>query len=194
MTDLELFRVYTADECGKDGYPLEWHATIKDLVREEAGHRCVRCKHPYRKGEHGNGEWSPCDEDCDHHGPLRVMIDEGDEWIEHPDDAPWAPHAGDIADLGVAHAIEAAWRILTVHHLDGDKKNCCWWNLVALCQRCHLQIQGKVLMARVWPWEHTPWFHPYVAGYYAHVYLGERLTRGEVDARVDELLALERAA
>lgn len=35
---------------------------------------------------------------------------------------------------------------LTVHHLDGDKSNCDYRNLVALCQRCHLHIQ-----ARYWP-------------------------------------------
>lgn len=34
--------------------------------------------------------------------------------------------------------------VLTVHHLDGNKWNLEWWNLVALCQRCHLRIQAKV--------------------------------------------------
>lgn len=32
---------------------------------------------------------------------------------------------------------------LTVHHLDGDKSNCDFSNLVALCQRCHLTIQAR---------------------------------------------------
>jgi 5-methylcytosine-specific restriction endonuclease McrA len=36
--------------------------------------------------------------------------------------------------------------VLTVHHLDRHKDNCAWWNLPALCQRCHLHIQGKVIM------------------------------------------------
>jgi 5-methylcytosine-specific restriction endonuclease McrA len=36
--------------------------------------------------------------------------------------------------------------VLTVHHLDGDKQNCQDWNLAALCQRCHLSIQGRVKM------------------------------------------------
>jgi hypothetical protein len=49
-------------------------------------------------------------------------------------------------------------------------------------------------MARVWPWEHSTWFEPYVAAYYALVYLGEELTREETMERLDELLALERAA
>ncbi len=34
-------------------------------------------------------------------------------------------------------------RVLTVHHLDGDKSNCEDWNLVAMCQRCHLSVQAK---------------------------------------------------
>ncbi len=32
---------------------------------------------------------------------------------------------------------------LTVHHLDMDKLNCDYGNLVALCQRCHLRIQAQ---------------------------------------------------
>lgn len=34
-------------------------------------------------------------------------------------------------------------RVLTVHHLDGIKINCCYKNLVALCQRCHLRLQRR---------------------------------------------------
>ena len=55
---------------------------------------------------------------------------------------------------------------LTVHHLDIDPRNCAWWNLAPLCQRCHLSIQGKVDMHRDWMFEHTSWFQPYVAAYY----------------------------
>ena len=83
-------------------------------------------------------------------------------------------------------------RILTVHHLDGDKSNLSWWNLAALCQVCHLQIQGKVIMRRQFIFEHSEWFKPYVAGFYAWVYLSENLSRDEVMARLDELLGLER--
>jgi hypothetical protein len=66
-------RVYGTDELGADGYPFAWHAGIKDLIRELADHRCVRCGHPYRKGEHGSGEWSPCDEGCAHGMPARDL-------------------------------------------------------------------------------------------------------------------------
>ena len=79
---------------------------------------------------------------------------------------------------------------LTVHHLDLDRSNCRWWNIPALCQRCHLQIQAKVIMEYGWMFEHTDWFKPYVAGYYAYTLLGEELSREEVDARLDELLAV----
>jgi hypothetical protein len=130
--------------------------------------------------------WSTCDELCDHGGPRRFKLKGSDDWVMSDGDAPYQPSN--------ATAIEASWRILTVHHLDGVKGNCRWWNLVALCQRCHLQVQGKVQMPRIYPFEHTDWFKPYVAGYYAFVYLGEDLDRPATEARQDELLALERVA
>lgn len=84
---------------------------------------------------------------------------------------------------------------LTVHHLTMAKDDCRWWNIVALCQRCHLSIQHRVIMARPWVMqEHSDWFKPYAAGWYAWRYRGEELSRAEVAARLDELLALERMA
>lgn len=179
-------------EIGSDGYPLAWHGAcpgsgtckpIKDLVREQAGHRCLRCGHPYRTGEHGRGEWSPCDERCVHGGPVRyqgVKIGLG-EWQHY-----------DGSDVTVCEYVEAQWRILTVHHLNGVKHDCRWWNLVALCQRCHLTIQGRVVMERVYPFEHSGWFKPYAAGWYAWAYLEEDLTREQTLSRLDELLSFER--
>lgn len=176
-------RLYDASELGADGYPPEWHETIKHAVRAEAGDRCVRCLHPYARG---SGEWSPCDERCMHVGPL--MLTAGSP---PPSDPDWL-EAGDMVRRG--NSVSARWRILTVHHLDGNKANCRWWNLVALCQRCHLTIQGRVRMERVYPWPHSDWFKPYVAGYYALTYLGEELDREQTEARLDELLGLELAA
>jgi len=191
---MSAFRVYMPEECGEDGYPFEWHASLKDAVREAAGNRCVRCGHPYRKGEHpmerdADGvlvSWSPCDERCTHAGPVRGVFADGRR-------TPSWDHPATLNDPALV-GVEARARILTVHHLNGVKADCRWWNLASLCQRCHLTIQGRVVMARVWPWEHSEWFRPYVAGYYASVYLGEDLTREETLARLDELLALERAA
>jgi hypothetical protein len=81
---------------------------------------------------------------------------------------------------------------LTVHHLDNDKSNLRHWNLVPLCQRCHLHIQSKVRMERVWMFEHSEWFRPYVAGYYAYQN-GLPDDRESVTARMDEYLALGQA-
>jgi 5-methylcytosine-specific restriction endonuclease McrA len=190
---MNALRLYAPEELAKDGYPPEWHKEpgIKHLVRAEAEHRCVRCLHPYTKETAGpKGEWSPCDERCTHAGPYRCR-GEASEWTHYDYEAEIG---GAVAGAMVAQSfmVEARWRILTVHHLDGVKANCRWWNLAALCQRCHLTIQGRVKMERTWPWEHTDWFKPYVAGFYALSYLGEDLTRAQVDERLDELLALER--
>lgn len=83
----------------------------------------------------------------------------------------------------------ATGHVLTVHHLDGNKGNNAWWNVVPLCQRCHLTIQGKVRMERPWLLAHSDWFKPYVAGYYAF-YFGLPDDRAFVDARIDALIAL----
>lgn len=88
----------------------------------------------------------------------------------------------------------ASGHTLTVHHLDLDPANNAWWNTIALCQRCHLSVQNRVDLRRPWLFDHTPWFQPYVAGWYAVRYLGLQLSRPEVEARREELLALERAA
>lgn len=94
---------------------------------------------------------------------------------------------------GHAHEVETGY-VLTVHHLDGDRWNCRWWNIPALCQRCHLSIQGRVVMGQPFVFEHSDWFKPYAAGFYAWKYLRLDLTREEVEERILALLALERVA
>jgi len=188
---VKTFRIYDQAELGADGYPLAWHDLgdgqgVKDLVRAQAGHRCVRCQHPYAKGA---GEWSQCDERCTHGAPYRLLVP-GQGTMTVDVDEPETPVTRWLSH-GMVHA---RWRILTVHHLNGVKADLRWWNLAALCQRCHLQIQGRVVMERVYMFEHSDWFKPYAAGWYAAAYIGEDLTREQVTARLDELLALEVAA
>lgn len=56
--------------------------------------------------------------------------------------------------------------MLTVHHLDGNKQNCEWWNLAALCQRCHLRIQSRVDFYReTLDGVHSLWLARHIKGY-----------------------------
>lgn len=168
-------------------YPADWKQ-ISDATWAAAGHRCIRCAHPYRKGEHGKGEWSPCDHRCTHQGPVATIPYEGAAPV------PVECHrtAGKLFTSG--YEVFAQWRIGTVHHLDGDKSNCRWWNLLALCQRCHLQVQTRVNPQQPYMLEHSDWFKPYVAAFYAWKYEGREVTREQACADIDRLLALERIA
>lgn len=174
-------------------YPADW-GEIANEVKERAGRRCIRCGHPHESPK----ERIPCDDDCD----LSRHIEVAGLWALHKQTVREAD-AGFMADpLDInkfRHPKTKLWhnqrqRVLTVHHMDGDKANVAWWNLVALCQVCHLQIQGKVTLEQHYYLEHSTWFKPYVAGYYAWKYLGEGLTRSETEHRIDELLNLELAA
>lgn len=67
------------------------------------------------------------------------------------------------------HEVATA-HVLTVHHLDGDKANCEDWNLAALCQRCHLTIQGRIVMDQFFFEEFftvSEWFKPHLEGFRA---------------------------
>ena len=111
--------------------------------------------------------------------------------------ADWSEIAKHVKDeagwrcvrCGAEHDPEIG-RTLTVHHLDLSPANCEWWNLLPLCQACHLSIQGRVDLRRRWFLDHTPWFWPYVAGYYASL-RGLPTEREYIMAHLDELLALE---
>lgn len=87
------------------------------------------------------------------------------------------------------HCVETH-HVLTVHHWDGNKSNNRWWNLMALCQRCHLSIQGRVDPNQSYMFEHSDWCKPYAAGLYAFRYLSKELTREQVESRLEWLLGL----
>lgn len=53
---------------------------------------------------------------------------------------------------------------LTVHHFDGDKANCERWNLMPLCQRCHLSVQARVKPRQGFMGTPSVWAMPYIAG------------------------------
>jgi hypothetical protein len=92
------------------------------------------------------------------------------------------------------HSPSVPGKILTVHHFDGNKANDAWWNLLPLCQVCHLQIQAKVDPEIPYFLEHSDWMKPYVAGFYAWKYEGKMIERDEAERRMDELLKHEQMA
>lgn len=167
------------------GYPPEW-PKVSLATKLEAGFRCVRCGHP-------NGIWCPTGTDVGkvadafvaRHGitsakPIRRYHVEGGVFLRH--------HLVPCDTVCTHDPAVTSDRILTVHHLDGVKTNLAWYNLAALCQRCHLTVQGRVKMWQTWSFGHSPWFYPYVAGYYAKTVLGLKPTRQEVEADLFKFL------
>lgn len=141
-------------------YPDHW-PQLSAAVKRAAGDRCIRCGHP-------SGDYLDCFVDGVRVEPIKEL-------------AACTAHC--------THPKDGKLRALTVHHLDGDKGNDRWWNLLALCQVCHLQIQGKVIPERPWLFEHSEWFKPYVAGFYAWQH-GVEYSRAEVEPLIDQLLLL----
>lgn len=91
------------------------------------------------------------------------MSDYPDNWPEIAkrikDDAGWK-----CERCGHVHEVPTGY-VLTVHHLNGDKAQCEGWNLAALCQRCHLTIQGRVDFNQDYYLPHTPWMKKHVMAY-----------------------------
>jgi hypothetical protein len=138
-------------------YPPDW-PLLKQLAKNAAGNRCVRCHHPFTVG----GTPLACDVLCDHsRGRARDGV-----------------HDFDTPGLNFG-----------VHHLDGDKGNSRWWNLLPLDNSCHLTIQAKVVPEQGYMHEHSAWFLPFVAGFYAWKYGGLETTRAEVEADLERFLA-----
>ncbi len=62
----------------------------------------------------------------------------------------------------------ASGHMLTVHHLVYDKYLCERWNLAALCQKCHLKMQGRLNMSQMFMFdiiEPSEWFKKHLKGY-----------------------------
>lgn len=134
-----------------------------------------------------SGEYVPNRKEI--HNVVRASV--GNRCIRcgHPEgDTPTT--AGYRCDDRCTHPRDGKMRILTVHHLTGKKDDNRWWNLLALCQVCHLQIQGRVIPERPWLFRHTEWFIPYVCGFYASYYGGIDITRDQAEAEPDRWLAM----
>jgi len=150
--------------CGE--YPPDW-SEISLSVKEAADHRCVRCHHRFHTQMVG-GIPALCDSLCD---PTRGLhVKRGLVTVHHP---------GRLDGINYG-----------VHHFDGDKSNCRWWNLMALCNSCHLTIQALVIPERPWLFEHSEWMRPYAAGYYAFAFGGLEVSRAEVERDIERFIAM----
>lgn len=77
------------------------------------------------------------------------------------DEAGWKCEACHSANSVVG------WRVLTVHHLDGDIENDEDWNLAALCQRCHLSVQSWFVFGQESIFNVPNWLIPHIEGWEA---------------------------
>lgn len=158
----------------KGAYPSYW-PQLAEAVRRAAGYRCIRCGHPA-----GDRIDRSVPHDLKHLVPSQKAFAEmgvaPSKFLEACDDRCSHPRDGKL-------------RALTVHHMDGDKTNGHWWNLLALCQVCHLQVQAKLVPERPYLWEHKDWFKPYAAGFYA-AERGIFLRRAQVEANLERYLRL----
>lgn len=120
----------------------------------------------------------------------RVRAEAGNRCIRcfHPQGDKLETRA--LCDDRCTHQRDGKMRVLTVHHLTGKKDQNVWWNLLALCQVCHLQVQGRVIPERPWLFDHSPWFVPYVCGFYAWYYGGLEITREQALSETDRWLLL----
>jgi hypothetical protein len=158
-------------------YPADWNV-ISRRVRDAAGWRCVRCNHPF---DPTTGRPLPCTEECDRTRGRNCVgggLDAPDTGLRI-EGAAKQPHMPDVPGLNYG-----------VHHFDGRKDNVAWYNLMALCNSCHLRVQARVIPERPWLFSHSTWMIPYVCGFYAHFYGRAEITRGEAEAEPDRWLAL----
>lgn len=160
-------------------YPTDWERQSLE-VKESAGWRCVRCHHPFAPDQ---GSPLFCDDMCDTSRGIHRRVESGDDRANQ--------HIGPRVKR--INSRNAEWlRAINygVHHFDGDKSNSQWWNLLAMCNSCHLKTQSSVIPERPWILEHSEWAKPYVGGFYAWWFAKREPTRAEVERDTDLFLAI----
>lgn len=111
----------------KDRYPKDWKA-IRARILERTGHKCEKCGRP-------NGEVHAVKND----GAWCAMG--GDRWF----DAKGEPIPPRDKEVSCCEPMDwhATKTCLTIAHLDHVPEHCDPSNLLALCQRCHLNLDAK---------------------------------------------------
>ena len=107
-------------------YPANWHTEIRPRILERDGHRCKFCSVPNHlviKRIKGDSYRTPGSQEWDMiNSRVRNCHSNLTESIRY-------------------HGFTKV--VLTIAHLDHDHTNSSDHNLAALCQRCHLQLDGK---------------------------------------------------
>lgn len=127
-------------------------------------------------------------------GRLKVTGEYPDNWPEIATRVKEEAHWTCVRCLTPHDPNPATGNLLTVHHFDGNKSNSLWWNLMPLCQRCHLRMHNVIPDQVFVMSEHTPWIHPYISGFYAHKYLRKFVSYEEVIVDLPYYLGIERRA
>ncbi|MDH3664067.1 MAG: hypothetical protein OEU92_29310 [Alphaproteobacteria bacterium] len=102
-------------------YPIDWRELSRVIRFERAGGRCEGCGRPHGQivWHLGDGRWFDADSQQWRDGQGRVV-----DWIDYP---AFGDH------------LQRTKVVLATAHLDHDPTNNRPRNLMALCQRCHLQ-------------------------------------------------------
>lgn len=164
-------------------YSSDW-GELSAQVKELAGWRCIRCHHPFAPD---TGSPLFCDSACDPSRGIHRRIHAESHRQVLSDRFALPPI---VTRIDARNAIWLESLNYGVHHFDGDKSNNRWWNLLAMCNSCHLKTQSSVIPERPWLFDHSEWARPYVGGFYAWWFARREPTREEVDRDPGLFLAI----
>lgn len=159
-------------------YHPNWPA-ISDAYMAAADYRCVRCRHRF---DPQTRKPLTCDARCDLTRGAHLKTG----WISQAT----LEQLAEPTSLAARYALPKGALNYGVHHFDADKSNNRWWNLMPLCNFCHLKIQSSVIPERQWLFEHSEWAKIYVAGFYAYWFAAANPSRELVEEHIDVFLAL----
>lgn len=120
--------------CDYRQYHPEWKTRIRPDILERDGNCCKLCKVP-NKTWVCRGKW----------GDIEVWQNDNGQMYN----AKTGEYIGDtyVGEVWVGNKKTLTKIVLTIAHLDHDKKNNNYDNLAALCQKCHLGHDIKHHMA-----------------------------------------------